>query len=280
MSKTSILTLGVAVCLIGSPAMADFSLPGGLGGGYGGTINGYPVGFGASGGIYELDAFVNVAGMDLNGGAYGTSAQLSMDVLPAGLDMGFSYSLTPDNTGLKLTYVLTNNTAGTLSDVRLLSFVDADINVATDGYWDEAADVIGVAGTGIPNPNMWEIDEPGYVFGDIYGNALDGALDNTNALAGITEDVSMALGFGVGDLAQGMWASMDILLSDSGAYMGSLALQQWDPDSQGNMLTMSGRAAIIPAPSALLLGLIGLSSSGLTGVLRSGGRRKGRRQAY
>ncbi|MDQ2694015.1 MAG: hypothetical protein M3Z21_01305 [Pseudomonadota bacterium] len=53
--------------------------------------------------MFELDAFLNVAGQDLNGGFFGTSAQLSIDPLPAGLDFAFTPSLSADATDLTLT---------------------------------------------------------------------------------------------------------------------------------------------------------------------------------
>jgi hypothetical protein len=76
-------------------------------------------------------------------------------------------------------------------------FVDHDVAAETNTFLNEFGAVSGAAGAGL----SWEIDEPGYVFGDIYANftasdLVASALDNTNALpAGSPDDVSMALGW-------------------------------------------------------------------------------------
>ena len=51
--------------------------------------------------------------------------------------------------------------------------------------------------SGTPSSGQtWEIDEPGYVFGDIYFNVLSGTLDSENAVpGGLENDVSLALGW-------------------------------------------------------------------------------------
>src|SRR6185295_16117467 len=61
--------------------------------GEGGTKNGQNFQIGSGGSVFELDAFLNIAGLDLNGtnlNQKGTSAQLSRDSLPAGLVYTFS----------------------------------------------------------------------------------------------------------------------------------------------------------------------------------------------
>ncbi len=119
------------VLLLCQPAITSagiFSTPF-VPGGQGGSINGQILSFGSGGEVFELDAFVNITGLDLNGASLGTSAQLSTDPLPAGLAFSFSTSLSPDTTDLTLTYTLTNNSAGTFNDVSFFSFVDAEIDV-------------------------------------------------------------------------------------------------------------------------------------------------------
>jgi hypothetical protein len=44
--------------------------------GEGGTFNGQTMTFGATGSVFEIDSYLNIAGEDLNGPAFGTSAQL------------------------------------------------------------------------------------------------------------------------------------------------------------------------------------------------------------
>lgn len=231
--------------------------------GEGGMVNGQFLAFGSGGEVFELDAFLSIAGMDLNGTAFGTSAQLSVDPLPAGLEYAFSASLSADATDLTLRYEFTNNTGGTLADVWFFSFVDAEIDVAINDFFNEAGFQLGAPGTGPgdPDADAWEIDEPGFVFGDIFSNLLLGALDNTNSVPlASPEDVSMALGFSLGDLLPNHIATIDILLSDDGDVLGSLALQHFDTDSGSfDTLTLSGIAslALVPEPNTLLLIAIG-----------------------
>jgi len=114
----------------------------------------------------------------------------------------------------------------------------------------------------------WEIDEPGYVFGDIYDNMLD----NTNSVpAGLEADVSFALGWNF-TLAAGDLVTINLNLSDvlntSGFY-----LQHTDNEVGSNFdlsesvyywsdLTISP----VPVPAAIWLfgsGLVGLIGLGL-----------------
>jgi len=67
------------------------------------------------------------------------------------------------------------------------------------GYFDYEIgelffDELGAANGAPDIGESWEIDEPGFVFGNIYNNFQGGALDNTNGIEGVLEDVAMALG--------------------------------------------------------------------------------------
>lgn len=162
-------------------------------GGAGGTQNGQTIAIGAGGGVFELDAFLNIAGQDLNGGFFGTSARLSIDPLPAGLDFAFAPSLSADATDLTLSYSFTNNTGMALEDVTFLSFLDAQIDEPVNGFFNEFAVEAGMLGV----ERSFEVDEPGFMFGDIFANLLRGSLDGFNALPpGSPDNVSMALSFG------------------------------------------------------------------------------------
>ena len=75
---------------------------------------------------------------------------------------------------------------------NILVFLDLEIDELINTFFNE----FGSPGGPPPGAGFgWEIDEPGYVFGDIYSNFLAGALDNTNAVPpGSPDDVSFALG--------------------------------------------------------------------------------------
>jgi len=66
------------------------------------------------------------------------------------------------------------------------------------GYFDYEIgellfDELGAA-NGTPDAGeSWEIDEPGFVFGNIYSNFQGGFLGNSNGIEGVLEDVAMAL---------------------------------------------------------------------------------------
>jgi hypothetical protein len=69
----------------------------------------------------------------------------------------------------------------------VLGYFDYEIG---DLFFDELGAANGAPGAG----ESWEIDEPGFTFGNIFLNFQGGALDNTNGIEGVLEDVAMALG--------------------------------------------------------------------------------------
>jgi hypothetical protein len=69
----------------------------------------------------------------------------------------------------------------------VLGYFDYEIG---DLFFDELGAANGAPGAG----ESWEIDEPGFTFGNIYLNFQGGALDNSNGIDGVLEDVAMALG--------------------------------------------------------------------------------------
>jgi hypothetical protein len=111
--------------------------------------------------------------------------------------------------------------------------------------------------------DSWEIDEPGYLFGDIYLNLLDGTLDNTNAVPiGLEDDVSLALGFDLGELIAG--ARVTGVFDISRQNIGGLI--HTDADSNETIYfngTVDVATTPVPAPSIMLLLLTALPFLGL-----------------
>ena len=146
--------------------------------------------------------------------------------------------------------------SGGAASLVFLSFLDAEIAEPGNTFFNEFATVTGVASPG----QGFEVDEPGFVFGDIFCHLLAGSLDDTNALPmGSPDDVSMALSFEIGSLAFGEVARIEILISEAGEALDGIVLTHRDP-ANPTTITYSGRATILPEPgTALLLG-VGLAA--------------------
>lgn len=141
-------------------------------------------------------------------------------------------------------------------------YVDIELDEEVNTFFNEYGEKSGSAPGGV----SWEIDEPGWVFGDIFTNLLNGALDNTNGVPiDKPEDVSFAIGWALAgtDVATIHWRISDI------APKAGFYLKQVDPDS-GSAVYMYGDVSTgpqeIPEPGTLPLVLAGL------GLLAAGTR--------
>ena len=150
-------------------------------------------------------------------------------------------------------------------------FVDLEIDEVANTFFNEYGDTNGTPGAS----QTWEIDEPGYVFGDIYDNFVLGTLDNSNAIpSGLPDDVSMALGYENFSLAAGETASISFLISET-APLSGFYLSQIDPDSDAAVYFSSsfriggGQEPVIPEPGTLVLMLTGLALTGGIAAKRS-----------
>ncbi len=222
-----------------------------------GSSLGRDLAIGSGGEVFELDSFVSFGGAGL---------RLSTDPLPAGLDFVFGYGVSDGDTDLTLAYTFTNNTGGILDDFRFISYLDAEIDEPLNTFFNEYGEVVGSPGTGPgdPDPDSWEIDEPGFSLdpGDIYGHAFDGELDGSADLpGGALDDVAMALGFFLGPLDPGGSVSIRVLLSEDLDHLGSLALLHRDANSTDEVITMSGRVAATAVPEPGTVGLLGLAAA-------------------
>lgn len=182
------------------------------------------------------------------------------DAVPAAADIsGFD-----DLIGLGTIEVTITGTGAHSFDV----FFDHEIDETTNSNFNEVGSSSGLAAAG----QSWEIDEPGFIDGDIFLNFENSALDNDIGVSvfGDTtfpDDVSMALGWDF-NLALGETAT--ILMALGTVTPADFYLQHSDPDSNKSIflsstLDISPSIPPIPVPAAIwlfgagLIGLIGMS---------------------
>ncbi len=117
--------------------------------------------------------------------------------------------------------------SGAAGDYIFLSFFDYEIDEKINTYFNESGEAIGTTDENL----VWEIDEPGYSFGDIYDHVLYGELfDNTNNIpVNFEDDVSMGLGY-LFHLESYQSAVIDITLTTS-APGGGFYLMHSDSES-------------------------------------------------
>ncbi len=185
----------------------------------------------------------------------------------AGLGVVFTNNLDANNLG-SVTWTVTNNTGEDLTNVWFFGFLDAEIDELVNSAFNEFGALVRVngAGSGDSAPDSWEIDEPGFSFGDIFDNLLAGSLDNTNSVpAASPEDVSLALGFDIGDVPAGnrIIATFQISQQDIGG------LSQTDPNSHVTFFfngSVTVGPPIVSAPEPGILWLLGTGLVALLGV--------------
>lgn len=240
-SRSAALALALAASVSTAVTFSPFTPTGG-----GGTINGQQLVVGAGGTVYELDSFLYVQGHDLNGAEVGTSARLTADAMPTGLVFRFDAGLTNSGSRLLLIYCFSNSAATTFRDVRFFSFLDPEIDQQVNTFYDEYGTMSGATGQGDTDgaPEYWLIDEPGYSSGTIVQELQLGAPSNTNRVPqSRPNDVSMALGFRLGDLSNGVSRCVRIMIAEDGGSTGAVVLTQRDAATDSiTAITYSGES--------------------------------------
>lgn len=135
----------------------------------------------------------------------------------------------------------------------IIGFFDFEMFERNNTFFNESASVHGVAAAG----QSWEVDEPGYVFGNIYDNVLDGSLQNDNGVpAGLEDDVSFAIGWNFNLLAM-QTATISFVFTDV-LPLADFYIKQFDPDLDESLyfystLTIEGGAVSVSEPSSMSL---------------------------
>ena len=213
--------------------------------GEGGTKNGQTLTIGSGGTVFELDGFLDIDGMDLNGTQFGVSAQLSRDSLPAGVGFSFTNYLSADQGDLALSYTFTNTTSTVFSNLYFFVLLDPEIDETINTFFNEFGSTSGTPGLYGYDAGQWQIDEPGFQTGTLLKNIFIGSLNGSNAVPpGRTNDVAMSLGFSLGNLNPGESSTVLVQISEQGDVLGSFSLAQHDSDpASKTVITLSG---IIP----------------------------------
>lgn len=189
----------------------------------------------------------NLNGVEVPLYAWGDSIPVTVPALPAGFAM--DVSAFDFDTGLG-TVSVRFSPAAAGDHYYIAGFFDHEIDEDINTYFNETGSAMGTPEAG----QSWEIDEPGWVFGDIYDNLLAGTLDN-QVFDGddIADDVAMAMGWDFTLASDLEFAIVDFILSETAPTSG-FYLVQHDPDSQYDLFFSSSLdIGAVPEPGTLLL---------------------------
>jgi hypothetical protein len=167
----------------------------------------------------------------------------SAPALPAGWNVaGFDFT-----TGLG---TITATVTGAGSHTVVVGLNHDFLPTTDPDFANESGAAVGTAGT-----TLWEIDEPGYLYGNLFANVA-GTLDNANDVpGGGPEDISWALG-----------RSFNLAAGQTGTVMFQVAtttpgsafyLHQWEPGIDlyfsVSDATITGGQTVIPEPGTWAL---------------------------
>ena len=178
-------------------------------------------------------------------------------------------------TGLGIINVSITRSLGAVGAVsgNFHSYFDLEIDESLNTFYNEYGQVGALSNSF--NPSSFEIDEPGFFFGDIPFNFEDGTLDDTNSVpSGSNDDVAVALGWDNFILNPGDVGTLTLVISDVGKTVADsiasinpgdvFTLEHSDPDSPAT-ITFSGALQIQPIPEPGTIIFLGIGLAGLAG---------------
>jgi len=136
------------------------------------------------------------------------------------LTIGFTSSFDANGYG-RFGWEFNNPSATALQNARLVVFLDADLDRETTTFFNEHGALVNLnlppeAAPGDVAPSGWEIDEPGFLFGDIAQHLATGVLDQLNNVpASAPDDVALALRFQLGPLPAGAPVNVRCFISQT-----------------------------------------------------------------
>jgi len=181
------------------------------------------------------------------------------DTVTGATGLDYTYSVTGVGTdALEMTYAIGNQTGLTWTGLRF--FVD----VSGDPFDDLLEiPIIEVGSTDSSDPAGWGVDD--FLGGDLFlTDILNAAkLDGENHCAGAACAAEGGLEWDLDALPSGKTWLISVRLSDDGSTLGNVALRMQLADGvgaalDGQLLSVSGRAVVVPLPGALLLMLAAL----------------------
>lgn len=146
----------------------------------------------------------------------------------------------------------------------VIGYFDFEIFEDFNTFFNESGAATGVPAIG----QSWEVDEPGFIFGDIVDNVFAGSLDNSVGVTpGNEDDVAFAIGWDF-SLLDGDTSSIDFIITDMLPTV-DFFLTQTDPDlvesiyfySVLNIQTTgdpAGPTVVVPEPPTIYLMLTAL----------------------
>lgn len=152
-------------------------------------------------------------------------------------------------------------TYASAGEYKFVSYFDHEIVQGQNTFFNEHGQEVGSPQTG----QSWEIDQPGWVFGDIHDHLLSGELDSANSVpVGSENDVSFAMGWEF-SLPANAVAVITLTLSKE-IPLTSFYLAHGDPEGIHYFSSALSVTSGVPVPEPCSILLFSAGLAGLAGI--------------